>query len=151
MLTCQKPFIKEEFLSRITQLLESRKRMQAYYRKGMSHSHTSSAPPPPESAFLNKLRQIVLQQMEDENFSVSDLCQEVRLNNNQLYRKLKALTGKTPSLFIRSVRIERALTLLETTSMNVSEVAFAVGFKDPSYFSKVFQQEYGKNPSKMKE
>lgn len=145
-----KPFPREEFLVLVEKLLESRRRLEAYYRRDQEPESGEPELPSAERRFLDKLEQIVIQHMDDEQFSVSDLGLEARLNHNQLYRKVKALTGKTPSLFIRAIRLGRAKKLLTTTSMNVSEVAFAVGFKDPSYFSKVFQLEFGTNPSELR-
>lgn len=145
-----KPFQREEFLVVIEKLLESRRRLETHYRRDQEPESGEPELPSAERNFLDRLEQIVIQHMDDEQFSVSDLGLEARLNHNQLYRKVKALTGKTPSLFIRAIRLGRARKLLTTTSMNVSEVAFAVGFKDPSYFSKVFQSEFGTNPSELR-
>ena len=69
------------------------------------------------------------------------------MSQMQLYRKLKALTGKTPSQFIRSYRLQKGLELLQQGELNISEIAYDVGFTDPSYFSRVFQKEFGKSPS----
>ncbi|MCB9351382.1 MAG: helix-turn-helix transcriptional regulator [Lewinellaceae bacterium] len=69
------------------------------------------------------------------------------MNQMQVYRKVKALTGKTPSQFIRSYRLQKGLELLQKGELNISEIAYDVGFTDPSYFSRVFQKEFGKSPS----
>jgi len=61
----------------------------------------------------------------------------------QVNRKLKTLTGKTPSRFIRSILLQKAKELLQTTSLNVSEIAYQVGFDDPNYFSRCFSEEFG--------
>jgi AraC-like DNA-binding protein len=84
--------------------------------------------------------------MSNPEFGVNELTLNNNMNAIQIYRKLKALTGKTPSLFIRSIRLEKSKELLSSTDMTVSEVAYAVGFKDPSYFSRVFLKEYKKSP-----
>ena len=69
----------------------------------------------------------------------------------QVNRKLKALTDKTPSRFIRSVRLQEAIRLISTEGYNVSEAAYAVGFSDPNYFSRSFSEEFGYPPSELGE
>ena len=68
----------------------------------------------------------------------------------QVYRKLKALTNRTPSQFIRSIRLQKAMKLLKSTDLTVSEIAYDVGFTDPNYFSRTFLEEYGIRPSSIK-
>ena len=69
----------------------------------------------------------------------------------QLYRKLKSLTNLSGNEFIRNIRLKRAVQLLETESYTVSEIAYKVGFNDPSYFTRIFKKEYGKSPSEMRD
>ncbi len=71
------------------------------------------------------------------------------MSQPQLHRKLTALTGKNATLFIRSVRLAKGKALLQEENMTVSEVAYAVGFTDPKYFSRVFSNEFGLPPSKI--
>ena len=71
------------------------------------------------------------------------------MSESSLNRKLKALTDKTLSLFIRSVRLQQGKILLQTTDLNISEIAYYVGFTDPAYFSRIFSQEFGAAPSKF--
>ena len=75
------------------------------------------------------------------------LCQKAGMSRSQLFRKMKALTGAAPSDYIRSYRLNKAKSLLENSDFNVAEAAFEVGFKDPSYFSKIFQEAFGVAPS----
>ena len=72
------------------------------------------------------------------------------LSRSQLFRKLKALTGKSTSLVVRSIRLEQARQLLQNTELNVSEVAYEVGFKDRAFFSRLFTEEYGEPPSSLR-
>ena len=72
------------------------------------------------------------------------------MSRSQLYRKLKALTGQTPTLFLRKIRLERGRELLEQDYGNVSEVAYAVGFKDAGYFAKCFREAFGTLPKEVK-
>ena len=73
------------------------------------------------------------------------------MSRSSLYAKVKALTDRTPALFIRSIRLQKAKELLDQKEMNISEVAYAVGFDDPAYFSRCFSEEFGHSPSQYRE
>ncbi len=151
-----KPFNKEELYVRLEKLLELRRALQLRYAKmsdGATSNHpvTSGAEPNLESAFLNKLRLAVEEHLDDPDFDVPQLCRAAHLSNMQVNRKLKALTGKTPSRFIRSVRLYKAREMLQTTDLPVSEIAYATGFNDPNYFSRSYSEEFGESPSKARE
>ncbi len=85
--------------------------------------------------------------LANEDFSVADLAAAVFLERTQLFRKLKALTGLTPTLFIRRIRLQRARTALREPGITVAQVAYAHGFRDPAYFARVFREEFGLSPS----
>jgi signal transduction histidine kinase/DNA-binding response OmpR family regulator len=150
-----KPFNKEELLVRIDQLLNTRKLMQQYFT-----SHVADTPETTlvkakdmsaqEVDFIDKLRTIVEDNIDDSALSIAILCESVNLSHTQLYRKLKALTNKTPSQFIRSIRLAKAKELLANSTLNISEIAYQVGFNNPNYFSRAFQQEFGTAPSSLR-
>jgi AraC-like DNA-binding protein len=71
------------------------------------------------------------------------------MSKSQLFRKLKALTNHAPGDFIRILRLKRAADLLSQGAGSIAEIAFKVGFNDPSYFTKSFQKQYGKTPSEF--
>jgi AraC-like DNA-binding protein len=71
------------------------------------------------------------------------------MSRTQLHRKLKALTGKSASLFLRSVRLNKARKMIEEESGNISEIAYSVGFSSPAYFSRCFKEEFGYAPSSL--
>ena len=75
------------------------------------------------------------------------MAKEVHLSKMQLYRKLKSLTGQSPTLFVRSYRLQKAKELLQTSELNISEIAYSVGFTDPAYFSRAFKEKFGVPPS----
>jgi AraC-like DNA-binding protein len=85
----------------------------------------------------------------DEIFviGIAELCELLNISRAQFHRKLKKLTGLSHSHYIRSLRLEIAKELLVTTNLNISEVAFKVGFSSATYFSKVFKSQYGHAPS----
>lgn len=103
-----------------------------------------------ESAFLARFREVVEARMEDSEVSVDDLAAEMNLSRVQLYRKIKAITGSSPVELLRTTRLKRAYQMLLTTDKSVSEVAYAVGFTAPSYFSKCFKEEYGMVPGDIR-
>ena len=83
----------------------------------------------------------------DKDFTLLFLCQKIGMSRSQLFRKLKALTGTSPSSYIRSYRLKKAKLLLETTDLNVSEVAWKTGFSSLAHFSRIFHDEFGTTPS----
>ena len=103
-----------------------------------------------ESAFLARFREVVEARMEDSEVSVDDLAAEMNLSRVQLYRKIKTITGSSPVELLRTTRLKRAYQMLLTTDKSVSEVAYAVGFTAPSYFSKCFKEEYGMVPGDIR-
>ena len=118
------------------------------------HKADSSADEKPtvvaESAFLARFREVVEARMEDSEVSVDDLAAEMSLSRVQLYRKIKTITGSSPVELLRTTRLKRAYQMLLTTDKSVSEVAYAVGFTAPSYFSKCFKEEYGMVPGDIR-
>jgi AraC-like DNA-binding protein len=78
---------------------------------------------------------------------VEDLSQELGMSRVYLYKKLISLTGKSPLEFVRTIRLQQAAQLLEKSDLNVSEVAYRVGFNNPKYFAKCFKEEYKVLPS----
>lgn len=143
-----KPFHQEELKAVVHNLLELRKKLQARYGDPASW-HARPSAPDPEEAFVRKAYGIVSERLSDSEFSVDVLCRELAMSQPQVHRKLTALTGKNATLFIRSVRLARAKELLLQRDKNVQEVAFAVGFEDPKYFSRVFSEHYGVPPSRI--
>jgi signal transduction histidine kinase/ligand-binding sensor domain-containing protein/DNA-binding response OmpR family regulator len=144
-----KPFNKEELLIRLANLVDLRKQLQEKYHTGVPMNGVKPEQPSLEDEFLMTIQSLILDRLDDVLLSVDDLAKAVHLSHTQMYRKLKALTGKTPTLFIRSIRLQKGHELLASTHLNVSEVTYEVGFKDPNYFSRVFQKEFGILPSEV--
>lgn len=104
---------------------------------------------PSEQEFLNDLLDIIEMGLSDEAFGVEFLCREIGVSQPQLYRKVTAISGRSPVNFIREVRLNKALTLLKQDKFNISEIALEVGFNNPSYFAKCFHEKFGVMPSKI--
>ncbi|MBC3787754.1 ATP-binding protein [Spirosoma utsteinense] len=103
-----------------------------------------------EEAFLDRLRQGILGQLEEEVLDVDWLARQAGMSRAQLNRKLFALTGLSPNRFIQRVRLERAAELLQTGSLTMAEVAERIGYDSPSHFAKVFQAQFGYPPHQLK-
>ncbi len=146
-----KPFDKEELLVRLEMLVQRQKRMVAHFSQAFLSTRPAEQESEEaiqvESAFLQKVQQIVAAHYQDENFALPQLCQKIGMSRSQLFRKMKALIDTSPSAFIRDYRLKQAKELLETTDLNVSEVAWQVGFKNVAHFSKSFQDHFGHAPS----
>jgi len=146
-----KPFQQEELLVCIENLIELRRRLQVRFQQaGRYRQSLESSPQSLDGLFLQKLARTVEAQLGDETFGLPQLCKALHMSRSNLFRKVKALTGKSVSDFIRSLRLEKARELLETTEMNVTEVCYAVGFSSPNYFSRAFQEAFGKPPSALR-
>lgn len=144
-----KPFNKKELLVRLEKLIENRQKMQAHFAKLAPSKATADPSTQIEDFFLKKVREIIEAHISESQFNVNSLCREIGISQPQLYRKIKALTNKSIASFIRTVRLHKGRELLQTTEAIVSEVAYDVGFSDPSYFSKTFSQEFGYPPSDL--
>ena len=100
--------------------------------------------------FITRFKEVIESRLEDSDVSVEDLAADINLSRVQLYRKVKAVTGSSPVELLRTARLNRAYQLLLTTDKSVSEVAYAVGFTAPSYFTKCFKEEYGMVPGDVR-
>ncbi|MEM6964226.1 MAG: ATP-binding protein [Bacteroidota bacterium] len=143
-----KPFESKELLVRIKRLLELRLKLQEKY-KGLEPLNEEE-PQTVEDIFIQKVRKAIEDNISDETFGIIHLCRAVALSRSQLHNKIKALTGMSTSIFVRSVRLKRAKELLKNSDLNVSEVAYEVGFKNSNYFSTLFLEEYGVRPSETR-
>ncbi len=141
-----KPFNQQELLVRMQKLLELRKKLFHRYSNGNGLEFSTDPVVQKEDQFFKKLNEIIQKNLGDENFNIQVLCSEMGMSKSQLYRKFKALTNKSVARYIRSLRMRKAMELLQTSSMNISEVGYEVGIKTPSTFSELFKDEFGKSP-----
>ncbi|HHH55208.1 MAG TPA: response regulator, partial [Bacteroidetes bacterium] len=147
-----KPFNIEELNIRLGQLIVLRKKLLDKNKDPnnwdkIKQSKSQSI----EQEFLIEIKGKIHSNIDNTALNSQFLARSMRMSDTQLYRKLKALTGKSTAIFIRSIRLRRAKELLETTNLNISEIAYDTGFNDPAYFSRVFKEEYGMSPSELRE
>lgn len=148
-----KPFYQEELNLILSNLLALRLRwQQRFSSSGMGGGTPDLSPEDlaPEHTFLKKIREQMEQHWSDIDFDGPQLARALLLSEVQLYRKLKALTGKSTAIYMRSLRLHKALELLRSSRLSISEIAYDVGFRDPNYFSRTFSQEFGMPPSEAR-
>ncbi|MDR2913893.1 MAG: response regulator [Tannerella sp.] len=141
-----KPFNESVLKAKVDSLIRD---LNALKQKNGILSHTeekSANQPANEDPFLLKVIQVVEGHLEDPELASDLIEQELKISKNQLYRKLKAVSGMSVTDLIRMVRIKKASDLLLLSDLNVSEIAYDVGFSDPFYFSKCFKKEMGLSP-----
>lgn len=142
-----KPFNFEILLSRIRNLLSQQAIARKTFEKRIEVRPADVQTTSPDEQFLHQVMDIIEKNMSNPDFSVEEMSKGVFMSRVALYKKILALTGKTPIEFIRSVRLKRAAQLLEKSEMTVAEIAYEVGFNNPKYFSKYFKMEFHVLPS----
>jgi len=145
-----KPFNREELEVRLEQLLENRRKLQERFRRAETGEGSKGEAISQEDAFLTRVREQLEKNLDDENLGISGLARAIGVSRAQLHNKIKALTGQSPSVFVRTIRLRKARQLLLTTDLNVTQIAYEVGFRDPAYFSRTFSEEYGHSPKETR-
>lgn len=146
-----KPFNQDLLMARIENLLRNRHLLHNIWSTKDETPELQPVENKKENAFVERFKQIVEQRMSDSDLDVETIASEMSLSRVQLYRKLKALTGSSPVELLRRARLLKGKTLLETTDMSISEVAYEVGFSAPSYFTKCFKDEFGVVPGNLRD
>lgn len=147
-----KPFEPAELEARLANLIQLRRRLQQRY--AAIPQMPAPSPDPGlamEDAFLLKIREIVERHLSDSDFEILQLEQALGMSRSQVFRKVKALTGASPSIFIRSIRLHKAKALLLDNQKSIAEVAYEVGFSAPTYFAKTFLETFGKTPTEWRQ
>jgi signal transduction histidine kinase/ligand-binding sensor domain-containing protein/DNA-binding response OmpR family regulator len=144
-----KPFSPEELLARVKNLIESRRKLRERFTASVLLKPGEVAVAPRDVSFMTKVMAAVYQDISNEGFHVEELAAEMGMSRMQLHRKLTALTAQSPGEFIRYIRLHRAMELLQKDTGTVSEIAYMVGFSDPSYFATSFHRQFGKAPSEI--
>ncbi|NOQ92644.1 MAG: helix-turn-helix domain-containing protein [Flavobacteriaceae bacterium] len=104
-----------------------------------------------DKGFIHKVKQTILEHIEDEKFGVNELASEIGLSSSQLLRRIKNITGKTVTEYLREIRLQEAAKLILKDEYTASEISFQVGFSSPSYFNKCFHNHFGVTPGEYKE
>jgi ligand-binding sensor domain-containing protein/signal transduction histidine kinase/DNA-binding response OmpR family regulator len=142
-----KPFNAALLRLRVKNLIESRRRLRERYSREIRLEPERISVTPADETFLRRAMQAVEKHLAEPEFDVEEFGREMALSRSQLYRKFMGLINETPRDFIRIMRLKRASQMIESGGMTVSEISFAVGFKDPAYFSTAFKKHFRKSPS----
>jgi signal transduction histidine kinase/DNA-binding response OmpR family regulator len=142
-----KPFNEEELQVRVTNLINQRQKLrdkfiQTYIMEPDVESQIS-----PQDKLLQEIMDILNHNLDKAEFSISQMSWELNMSRSQLYRKVSALTGLSPTDLLRSIRLRTAASLFKSGHDNVSQVMHQVGFSNHSYFAKCFKEQYQVNPS----
>lgn len=141
-----KPFDKSELLVRVKNLIKQRRELRERFRQEISLAPENIALTSADAKFLQRVIDAVEENIEAADFGVRELATVVGMSRSQLHRKLKALTDHPPLEFIRTIKLKRAAALLKHHTGNISEIAYQVGFSNPSYFAECFRKLYGVPP-----
>ncbi len=126
---------------------EIQKRLRSYNTEAEKRMAILEQSQPKEAAFMQRINALIKANLEDEDFDTDALCKAMSLSRTQLFRRLKSLIRQAPANYIRSIRLQKAKELLETTDLTVGEVVFKTGFQTLSHFTNIFQKQYGVLPS----
>ncbi|MCK9507343.1 MAG: ATP-binding protein [Pigmentiphaga sp.] len=145
-----KPFSMKLLKVRIVNLLERKLKLQEYYRLNLlSHPQTIKVESRDEK-FMYLLVKTIDENIDNFDLDIELVCSQLNLSHQQVYRKIKNLTGQSLNEFIRSVRMKRAAQLLIDSDLNISEIMYSVGFSNSSYFSKCFIKEFQLTPKEYR-
>ncbi|OAD46446.1 hybrid sensor histidine kinase/response regulator transcription factor [Polaribacter atrinae] len=146
----EKPFNNKLLLTRVKALIEERDILKRKFLLADTVSK-DTIPTTVDKQFIEKIISKIEAHISESEFSVQSLTESVQMSQDQLYRKIKALTGLSINHFIRLIRIKKSARLLSEGNHTVSEILYMVGFNNPSYFTKCFKAEYGVLPSNYRE
>lgn len=141
-----KPFSIEEIEARICNLIEQRGRLREKFSGYIKLDWEEMIVTTLDEKFLKRVTSIITEQMHDFNFDVGALQDQMAMSSSTLYKKLKALTGESPSRLIRIMRLKLAASLLEKTDKSITDILMSVGFSNPSYFARCFRAYFGITP-----
>ena len=144
-----KPFDLTVLMARVKNLILQRRKLKVLFAESIQILSEDLPVSSLEENFIQQVMESIEQNLAEEAFGVEQLGQALLLSRTQLFRKVKALTGKTPGQLLKETRLQRAKYLLENRVGNVSQVAQSVGYRNPEYFSTAFKKAYGILPSEI--
>jgi signal transduction histidine kinase/AraC-like DNA-binding protein/CheY-like chemotaxis protein len=144
-----KPFNLKVLAQSIKGLLFNREKLRFYYTNNIVNIEEGSFGVS-EQDFLKKLNELICKNLENSAYTVEDLARDLSISRVQLYRKVKAILGISISDHINNMRLDKSKELLKKSNQTISEVAYAVGFSSPNYFSTSFKNKFGISPTEFK-
>lgn len=144
-----KPFSASELLARVENLIEIRRLLREKFSQQVHLKGREIEVSSEDARFLKRVQLTIEKHMENNNFGVDWLADEINLSSRQLQRKIRAITDLSAGGYIRMMRLEHASQLLSQRWGNVSEISYKVGFQDTKYFSQLFKQTFGMTPTEF--
>lgn len=145
----EKPFSPEHLQVQIASLLMNRNKVKEYFANSPLAHINSMAFTGGDEEFLEKIQQIILGHLEEQELDVEHLAGYMNMSRPTLYRKLKEVTDLTPNEMINITRLKKAAILLKEGKMNVNEIADFVGYTSDTHFRRNFQKQFGMTPSEF--
>ena len=142
-----KPFNISLLQATIKQLIETRQKLFHRFSQDVYIMPREICKNTNDQQFLEKIIEYIDEHLTDEVLSVEKLAGHLLMSRGNVWRKIKMLTGQSVAEFIRTIRLKKAIQLIESGKYNVSEIAYKVGFTSPAYFIKCFRTQFGKTPS----
>ncbi|MCH7411491.1 response regulator [Belliella sp. DSM 111904] len=145
-----KPFNIQELQAKVKSILKNRTLVQQKYRGKLGEQTAHLSLDSQDDQLMHSVISLIEEKLDQPNLTVDFLSQEIGISRVHLFRKIKALTGLTPSELIKESRMKKAMKMLSSGKYRVSDVAYEVGFQDVAYFGKVFKKQFGQKPSDIK-
>jgi DNA-binding response OmpR family regulator len=141
-----KPFDSKELQVRVKNLIEQRNLLREKFSRAIEINPAEITATSTDEKFIRNLLDIFENHVAESDFSTEDFAKEVGMSRSSLHRKLQTLTNQSTHEFLRDLRLKRAAQLLKRSTGTVAEISYAVGFNNPSYFSRIFRQQFGQTP-----
>ncbi len=145
-----KPFNSQELKVRVRNLIDQRQRLRIKRADTSQEAVSNDELRPIDRQFLERIEAAIESHISDEAFSVEQLGREVNMDRTQVHRKLRALINRSAGEHIQFIRMQHAAALLKGSADAISEIAYQVGFADPSYFTKCFRKQFGVSPKEFR-
>ena len=142
-----KPFNVDELHAQLENLLRSRELLIAKFKDYQQNDTQGEEFPAKENEFLIRLNELIKEELSNLELNVDQVCRQLFMSRAQLHRKIKALTGKSITAYIRSYRLHEAMKMIQQTSNTIQQIAYETGFSDASYFHRTFVKEFHKKPT----
>ena len=144
-----KPFDGEELQVRVKNLVDQRKKLSEHYQKNfnLAGKKASEVPLSMDEKFLKKAQDLIEENLSNADYGVENFATDMALSRVQLHRKLRALVDQSATGFIRSIRLNHAMILLQKKAGTIAEIAYDAGFNNPTYFSISFKKKFGITPT----
>ncbi len=142
-----KPFNPKELQLKVQNLLNARLQIKDKFARILNLEPRTVTISSADENFLKNAMDVIEKHIENPDFSINQFAYELAVSRPLLFRKIKAITNLTPNNFIKTIRLKRAAQILGQKKLNVAEIAYKVGFKNPRYFSKCFQKQFAQTPS----